>query len=59
MKGTEEFPASISVDEGQMIFGSGAIVNKYDHDGYDGDSNIFFNGSWVDYSARANCTESS
>lgn len=59
MKGTEEFSASISIDEGQIIFGSGAIINKEDHDGYDGSSDIFFNGSWVDYSTRANCTERS
>jgi len=59
MRGTEEFPACVSVDRGQMVFGSGAITNGKDHDGWDGSSNIFFNGSWVDYSTRANCIEHS
>lgn len=59
MKGTEEFPASVSVDEGQMIFGSGAIVNGKDHDGWDGSPGFFFNGDFVDYSTRATCIHDS
>lgn len=59
MAGTEEFPVSISVDEGQMVFGSGAIVNGKDHDGWNGNSNIFFNGSLIDYHTRANCIDDS
>lgn len=58
MKGTEEFPASISVDSGQMIFGSGAIINNNNYDGW-GDISGFFNGDYVDRSTRANCIKRS